>query len=233
VREELVTEQRHARMISAHVPLAVPEPLAIGAPGHGYPGPWAVYRWIDGEPVGEPEDPHAFARDLAAFVRALHAIETGGRGWDGGGRGGRLRDSDEWVRYSLARSHGLTDTARLARIWDGCLDVPPGDRPGVWVHADLMPGNLLVRDGRLAAVIDLGTMRIGDPAVDLMPAWNLLPPAARQTYRRELGTGDAAWERGRGWALVQAVGALHYYVETNPAMAEMARRTLDALLEHS
>jgi aminoglycoside phosphotransferase (APT) family kinase protein len=231
VRDELVAEQRHARMVAAHVPLAVPEPLAIGEPGPGYPGAWAAYRWIDGKTAGRLDDPHRFARDLAAFVRALHGIDTGGHPRPANGRGGRLRDDDEWVRHCFAVSRDLTDVDRLARIWEGCLALPPGDEPGVWVHADLMPGNLLVRGGRLAAVIDLGAVRIGDPAVDLMPAWNLLPPAARTTYRRELGADDAEWERGRGWALVQAIGSLHYYVETNPVMSATARRTLDALLE--
>jgi aminoglycoside phosphotransferase (APT) family kinase protein len=94
-----------------------------------------------------------------------------------------------------------------------------------------MPGNLLVRDGRLVAVIDLGVVGVGDPAVDLMPAWNLLPAQAAATYRRVLRTDDAEWERGRGWALVQAIGALPYYQRTNPAMAETARRTLAAVLK--
>jgi aminoglycoside phosphotransferase (APT) family kinase protein len=100
----------------------------------------------------------------------------------------------------------------------------------VWIHADLMPGNLLVRGGRLAAVIDLGAVTVGDPAVDLMPAWNLLTAEARSAYRAALGVDDAAWARGRGWALVQAIVALPYYVDTNPGMAANARHTLDALL---
>jgi aminoglycoside phosphotransferase (APT) family kinase protein len=228
----LIAEQDNARRIAPHVPLEVPTPLAIGRPGAGYPFPWAAYRWIPGltasrETIG---DGVRFARDLAGFVTALHGIDTGGRTWDGHGRGGPLRTRDADVRSALAGSTHLTDTNGLARIWARCLaaadDVPP-----VWMHADLMPGNLLLRDGRLAAVIDLGTAAVGDPAVDLMPAWNLLPPGARETYRRALGADDATWERGRGWALVQAVVALPYYVGTNPAMAATARHTLDALLE--
>jgi aminoglycoside phosphotransferase (APT) family kinase protein len=94
-----------------------------------------------------------------------------------------------------------------------------------------MPGNLLVRGGRLAAVIDLEAVCVGDPAVDLMPAWNLLPAGAREAYRRALAVDEATWWRGRGWALVQAVVALPYYVDTNPVMAETARRTLVALMD--
>ncbi|MBQ0901386.1 aminoglycoside phosphotransferase family protein [Micromonospora sp. U21] len=233
LRAELRREQEYARLLTGHLPVAVPEPLGLGEPGAGYPGPWTAYRWIPGEPA-RPElidDQDAFARDLAGVVTALHGIDTGGRAWPGFGRGGPLAAQDAGVRSSLADSGQLTDTARLAVVWDRCRETPRHDDTDVWIHADLMPGNLLVRDGRLAAVIDLGTVGVGDPAVDLMPAWNLLDGGSRETYRRALGVDDDTWERGRGWALMQAINALPYYVETNPVMANIARYTLRAVLD--
>jgi aminoglycoside phosphotransferase (APT) family kinase protein len=230
LREELRAEQDTARRVAAHVPVPVPEPVGFGDPGEGYPGPWTAYSWIPGETASSERigDPGAFAGDLAGFVSALHGMDTGGRTWNGRGRGGPLRLRDESVRRALAESVALTDTARLARIWSRCLQAPH-DAADVWIHADLMPGNLLVRDGRLAGVIDVEGVCVGDPAVDLMPAWNLMAPGPRQVYRRALGDSDATWERGRGWAVVQAIVALPYYVDTNPVMADTARRTLDAL----
>jgi aminoglycoside phosphotransferase (APT) family kinase protein len=227
---ELRAEQENARLIAPRVGVAVPEPLGLGRPGDGYPGWWAAYRWIPGE-IADPaglSDPTGLAHDLAGFSRQLQAISVAGRRWDGHSRGGPLHRQNEGVQESLAASRGLTDTARLARIWAGCRDVPLPADADRWIHADLMPGNLLVRDGRLVAVIDLGTLCVGDPAVDLMPAWNLLPPVARQTLRA--GVDDATWERGRGWALVQAISSLWYYQRTNPAMAATAGHTLTALL---
>jgi len=231
-RAELIAEQDNARRLAAHVSVAVPEPLALGEPGEGYDGLWTAYRWIPGEIANARTigDPDVFARDLAGFVREVHGIDTGGAGWPGHGRGGPLHRVDEWVQRSFSESAGLTDTQRLSRIWARCRDTPAADTADVWIHADLMPGNLLVRGGRLTGVIDFGTVGIGDPAVDMMPAWNLLPPGARETYRRELAADDATWDRGRGWAIVQAIGALWYYVETNPAMAATARHTLNAIL---
>ncbi|HEX6446190.1 MAG TPA: aminoglycoside phosphotransferase family protein [Streptosporangiales bacterium] len=232
-RAELVREQENARLVAAHVPLEVPTPIALGEPGDGYPGAWAAYRWIPGAPVTSApvRDLDALARDLAGFVRALHAVPTGGRRWDGSGRGGPLGGLDGDVRAALAASARLTDTVRLGELWSRCLAAAPHPGPDVWIHADLMPGNLLVRDGRLAAVIDLAAVGVGDPAVDLMPAWNLLPTRARETFRRDLDADDATWDRGRGWALAQAIIALPYYIETNPGMAQTARRTLAALLD--
>ncbi|AGL21312.1 aminoglycoside phosphotransferase family protein [Actinoplanes sp. N902-109] len=218
---ELAAEQDHARMIGS------PSPLGLGAPGPGYPGAWSAWRWIPGRPA-TPAD--AIAGDLAAYVQHLRALPTGGRTWNGRSRGGPLHLRDADVRQALAASTDLVDTARLAAVWQDSCAAPPHPGPDVWLHADLMPGNLLVRNGRLAAVIDLGTVCIGDPAVDLMPAWNLFPPAARAAYRAALTPDDAEWARGRGWALCQAIVALPYYLHTNPVMAGTARHTLAALV---
>lgn len=228
----LLREQDNARRFAAHVPLAVPEPIAIGQPGEGYAGWWTAYRWIPGEAANHQSigNSHAFARDLAGFVTAVHGMDTDGGAWNGLTRGGPLHTRDDDVRRALAESTQLTDTVRLAQVWARCLDEDHA-AADVWIHADLMPGNLLVRDGRLAAVIDLEAACIGDPAVDLMPAWNLLAAGARQTYRRVLGVDDDTWERGRGWAIVQAIVALPYYVDTNPVMATTAQHTLNAVLE--
>ncbi|MGH3647226.1 MAG: aminoglycoside phosphotransferase family protein [Micromonosporaceae bacterium] len=231
-RQALVREQTDARRIAPCVPLQVPEPVALGEPGDGYPGPWTAYRWIPGKVASdETADLDAVARDLARFVSAFHKIDADGHSWDGRSRGGPLHTRDDYVRHALAESTHLTDTLGLTRVWARCLKAPPHNAPDVWIHADLMPGNLLVRARRLAAVIDLGAVCVGDPAVDLMPAWNLLTPRAREIYRRALDVDDATWERGRGWAVVQAIGALAYYVDTNAVMADTARRTLDAVLE--
>ncbi len=237
VLEELAAEQAHAEFMAAHLPLPVPEPVAMGHAAAGYAGPWSVFRWLPGQTVGFPitdsvTDWEGLARDLARFVRAFHAVPTGGQRWERG-RGGPLAPSNVAVCRALADSANLVDAPAVEAIWRDCLAAPPHPGPDVWIHTDLMPGNLLVRAGRLSAVIDLGPGSVGDPAVDLMPAWNLLPPTGRAAFRAALGVDDAAWRRGRGWAIVQAAIALPYYVQTNPVMAATARHTLDALVDEA
>ena len=63
------------------------------------------------------------------------------------------------------------------------------DREPVWVHGDVAVGNLLVRDGRLAAVLDFGSSGVGDPACDIVIAWTFLSgrepgPVPRRARRR-------------------------------------------------
>jgi aminoglycoside phosphotransferase (APT) family kinase protein len=98
------------------------------------------------------------------------------------------------------------------------------------VHGDLLPGNLLVIDGRLSAVIDFGGLNVGDPACDLQPAWNVFAGSSRERFRAELDVDDASWLRGRGWALYQAVLALPYYWDTNPGMIRQALHALAQVL---
>jgi aminoglycoside phosphotransferase (APT) family kinase protein len=100
----------------------------------------------------------------------------------------------------------------------------------VMTHGDLIPGNVLVSTGRLAGIIDVGGLGPADGAVDLVGAWHLLDAGPRQLLRDDLGCDDLEWERGKAWAFEQSMGAVWYYVESNPAMARMGRRTLGRLM---
>ncbi|HVB69953.1 MAG TPA: aminoglycoside phosphotransferase family protein [Acidimicrobiales bacterium] len=232
-RGELLAAQKAVARLAARVAVQLPVPLAVGEPEDDFPGFWAVYEWIPGMTVRETSinDLDTFAVDLAAFIRALQEMPTDGRTWNGLTRGGPLVERDVQVRKCIADSAALVDARHVEAVWDDCLAAPYERQGDVWIHADLMPGNLLVRDGRLAAVIDCEGLCVGDLSVDLMPAWNFLPAGPRDTFRRELAVDEAAWTRGRGWALSQAIVALPYYVETNEVMAETALHTLVALLD--
>lgn len=232
LQQELEDEAAAARRLHAMSPYPTPEPVAIGAPAPGYPQPWAVQTWIDGTIAYDADvaGSTGFAEDLARFVLALRAAPTEGRVFTGSWRGGVLTSQDGYVADGLERSRGMIDVDALARLWAD-LRTTPRTEPDAWTHRDLMPGNLLVKDGRLAGVIDVGTFTVSDPAMDLQPAWNLLDPTARAAFRTALGSDDDEWRRGMGWAFAQAIGCLWYYVETNPVMSRTAHHTLTALLK--
>jgi aminoglycoside phosphotransferase (APT) family kinase protein len=217
------------------LPLAVPVPLAKGHPGEGYPWPWSVCRWVEGEnpTVDRVPDPPAFATTLAHFVAVLHGIDPDGgppAGEQNFFRGVPLAERDAWTRPSIESLRGTVDTDVVTAAWDAALAIPPWAGSSVWIHGDLSPGNLLCVDGRLRAVIDFGGLGVGDPACDVVVAWNLLPADARDVFRSAVPIDDATWARGRGWALSIALIQLPYYRDTNPALAANSRHVIDQVL---
>jgi aminoglycoside phosphotransferase (APT) family kinase protein len=221
--------------LAPHLPLAVPVQLAMGHPAEGYPFEWSVYKWLPGENAnGTLDDLDRAAVDLAAFVTALRQVDaTSAHPRPPHGRGAPLAELDEQVRRSIAELGDRIDGDATLRSWGESLNASPWDGEEVWVHGDLLAGNLLVVDGRLSAVIDFGGLNVGDPACDLQPAWNVFAGDSRTRYRAELQVDDASWLRGRGWALYQAVSALPYYWDTNPGMIRQASHALAQVLADS
>lgn len=214
------------------LPLAVPVPVGLGRPDDAYPFPWAIHEWLPGEAAnGTLRDREQAAVDLAGFIRALELVDTSGAPARAlGGRGGPLAERDSGVRRAVAALGNRVDGAAVLRSWEASLAAPAWAGPEVWVHGDLLPGNLLVTDGRLSGVIDFGGLAVGDPACDLQPAWNLLDRDSRRTFHAALGADAAARLRGRGWALSQAVIALPYYWDTNPGIVGQALHALREVL---
>ncbi|MFF0096336.1 aminoglycoside phosphotransferase family protein [Streptomyces canus] len=231
-RHWLESEAEAARELAGRTRFPTPEPVALGEPGAGYPLPWAVQTWLPGV-VAADEDPgesSAFGRDLADLIGELRAIDTRGRTFAGTGRGGDLRSHDAWMETCFRNSEHLLDVPRLRRIWAALRDLPRGATEDAMAHCDLIPGNVLVSAGRLAGVLDVGGFGPADPSLDLVSAWHLLEAGPRQVLRDHLGSDDLEWERGKAWALVQAMGLVWYYVESNPAMSRTGRRTVARIL---
>jgi aminoglycoside phosphotransferase (APT) family kinase protein len=232
---DVLKERTWLPRLAPHLPVPIPVPLGAGRPAEGYPWPWAVHTWLPGEPpeAGALTQPALLAQDLAHFVTAMRAVDLPGA--PPAHRGGPLAALDAPTRTAIAHLRALpqenVDCDAATAVWNAALRAPAWPGPPVWLHADLMPGNLLVSAGRLTSVIDFGCLGAGDPACDLFPAWNLLPPAARQTFREALHVPDATWTRGRARTLSQALIALPYYRDTNPAMASNARHVIRAVLD--
>ncbi|MGW5721097.1 aminoglycoside phosphotransferase family protein [Amycolatopsis sp. NPDC003865] len=220
-----IAKEQRALTALAPLPAAVPAVVAIGEPAEGYPWPWAVHGWLDGAPALEGHAVHG----LAEFILALRANTAAGpaapRGWP-------LSTVDTATRRAigeLSRTVEPFDPEAALALWAEALDAPQWTGPPCRLHGDLMPSNLLLRDGRLTGVLDWATAGLGDPAGDLVPAWNLLTAGTRPAFRDALAPDDATWVRGRGRALSMAVIQLPYYRHTNPVIAANARYVLTEL----
>jgi aminoglycoside phosphotransferase (APT) family kinase protein len=217
------------------LPVAIPLPLAKGSPGQGYPWHWSVHRWLDGESVDVERmaDPVGLGQDLGGFVAALRRIDTasGPIPEQDGSRGLPLARRDAATRDAIVALDGVVDTRAVTGAWQAALRAPTWQRPGVWIHGDLLSGNVLVDgSGRLSAVTDFGCMTVGDPACDVMAGWTLFSCQGREAFRTAIAVDDATWARGRGWALSFALVALPYYMHTNPVFVRDARHVVREVL---
>ena len=228
----LEQETEASREFHGFCPFPSPAPVGIGRQGAGFPMPWLVQTWIDGEvatPGGFSSSPD-FARDLAYLIGALRKVELKGRTFSGPGRGGKLTDHDDWMEVCFTKSENLLDVANLRRLWGRLRAVPPS-RADAMSHKDLIPTNLLVLKGRLIGVLDTGGFGPADRALDLVAGWHLMNRDARTIFREALEVDDVEWQRGAAWAFQQAIGLVWYYKDTNPVMAELGRSTLSRLVE--
>ncbi|MFH9723078.1 aminoglycoside phosphotransferase family protein [Streptomyces sp. NPDC017254] len=230
-------EQRWLPRLGPHLPLDVPVPVGQAGASPDFPLPWSVYRWLDGDDAyNAPLTDLAHAAvELGRFGTALRTIDAsegpasfrGGpvTAWENGNLPAAIR---------ALGAEGLVDAELATASWEAVLRLPRWEGAPVWIHGDLLPGNLLGRGGRLSAVIDFGGVGTGDPACDMMPAWTLFTAGTRPLFREAARVDDATWARGRGWALAWGLVTEAYYRDTNPVLAAVARRTrTEALAEYA
>lgn len=236
VRAQPAREHRWLRHLARGLPLAIPEPVYLGQPAAGYPFEWALHSWREGRnALGTDlsEDILAAERlgEFVAALRTLDAVDGPAAGRANNGRGAPLALRSRAVAHALTQLDDLIDVPAARRCWE--IDVATRVWAGTpcWVHGDLHGGNLLLVDGRIDAVIDFGTLGVGDPAVDLLPAWTLFSGDARDRFRTVAGLDDAAWARSRAWALSIALIALPYYRLTNPVIFKQSLAVISAVLD--
>ncbi len=228
-------EHRWLPVLRPHLPLPIPVPLGLGVPGAGYPWPWSIYGWVDGEPTRADRihDRARFAVDLAQFLVALRGIDARNgpvAGTHNFHRGGSLTVCDTETRWSISVLADEIDVAAVTEVWDAAL-ATSWEGPPVWVHGDVAETNLLLKKGRLNAVIDFGCAGVGDPSCDLVIAWTFLDPASRKKFRSAVALDLATWKRARGWAIWKALIALVQLRDTNPTKAGKARQVIRDILD--
>jgi aminoglycoside phosphotransferase (APT) family kinase protein len=227
-------EHRWLPILAPRVPLPIPAPLAKGEPGEGYAFQWSVYEWLDGEPAGIDtiDDLTGFADSLAAFLVALRHVDPAGGpepGLHNWFRGGPLQVYEPQALRAIEALDGQVPRDAVTEIWQSAMRATWDGRPR-WFHGDVAQGNLLVRDGRLAAVIDFGTCGVGDPACDIVIAWTLLSGASREAFRARLDVDPGTWSRGRGWALWKALIVYAGTRHSDRVVAAEAKRVIDEVL---
>ena len=217
------------------LPLPIPMPLAMGKPEDGYPFKWSIYNFLEGEPAvsAHIDNLCEFAVTLAKFLTALQQINSEGGPLPGPHsfyRGGSLATYDAETRKAISHLKGKIDTAAATALWERAL-ATSSQNPPVWVHGDISPGNLLVKNGKLTAVIDFGQLTIGDPACDLTIAWTFFKQESRKVFRDNLALDDDTWSRALGWALWKALIVAAGFTNPNNIEATQCLHIIDEVLK--
>ena len=220
---QVAKEQTWLPILAQQISIPISQPIAMGQPSHNYPFHWSIYRWIDGRSANtlNPDelDVNMIAVQLAEFLDEMHQIDTQLRqGYDGQAAGGPMTDRggspifyDDEARATIMQLQGFIDTDMATVLWDAAIQSRWQKKP-VWAHGDLSSGNILVKNRQLCAVIDFGSITIGDPACDLVIAWTFLHGESRQIFKELVNLDEDTWARARGWALWKAmitVAAMH------------------------
>ncbi|WP_347978179.1 aminoglycoside phosphotransferase family protein [Microbacterium sp. ProA8] len=231
-------EQQWLPVLAPYVPVAIPQPVAIGRSTERFPLPWSVYRWLPGRPPSSDliADDVQFASDLGDFLAALQRADAAGGPLPGAhnfSRGDSPSVYEAETFHAIEELGDSIDTRGAYEVWDAATS-SRWQGPPVWFHGDVSEGNLLVDDdGRLAAVIDFGTSGIGDPACDLVIGIATFRGDAREAFRDHRALDADTWARARGWAIWKAlIVAARFAGSHSPeSEARRARRTIDAVLE--
>ncbi len=205
----LHTEQTWLPVLAKLLPLPTPTPMRIGKPSSLFEHTWTIARWVEGEPADHTPITRIDAAEiLAKFLGALHhkaPADAPANPTRGIPLAGLPVQRDRW--FEVINDDATADAAR--EVWEKAIAAAPWQGAPLWLHGDLHPANVVVRNGMLAGVIDFGEMCAGDPATDLSAAWILLPAGAADRFFDAYEHADEATiARARGWAVLRALGLI-------------------------
>ncbi|ETI70514.1 aminoglycoside phosphotransferase APH(3') [Neobacillus vireti] len=228
-------EQKWLPILAEKLSLPIPVPIAKGNPNEEYPWSWSINKWLEGEPLSHNniENLNQIAKDLGLFLIELQAIDTDEgplAGKHNFYRGGSLSIYNDETRNAIENNKEDFDGGLLSEIWQLALDSEWESKP-VWVHGDIAPGNLLVKDGKLCAVIDFGILGVGDPSCDAAIAWNFFDDSSRKVFKNEINLDEATWNRARGWALWKALITYDAQKNSDKVKAKEAYNTIQIIVE--
>lgn len=234
---KVAKEQDLLPKLASHLSVDIPVPIKMGHPSQDYPYPFSVYKWLEGRSINlidkKAIDLEKLAFDIAKFLKELQAIKDvegpspGQHNW---WRGDHTSVYDKDAREQITKLAGIIDSDKAMDLWIRALNTKWKKDP-VWMHGDFAIGNILMKNGKLSAIIDFGGMGMGDPACDLVIAWVFLSGKSRDIFINEMNLDEDTWERAKAWALWKATFVLCELDNKNSDEAIEQRRIIEEALK--
>jgi aminoglycoside phosphotransferase (APT) family kinase protein len=230
-KDSILTEYKILPYLSKKLTIKIPHPIHLGIPNNLYPFHWGIYNWIDGDCYDNNKITNfqEIISGLANFIKELHSVEL----FEGAPKAGRkpLLDLNIMTMDALNNSKDEIDCKKAIKIWDSLLNTPVWDNKSVWIHADLLKSNVLIKDNHISGIIDFGSAGIGDPAFDIILAWSLFSFENRTIFRDKLKVNDIIWNRACAYALHQAAIGIPYYRNTNESFVKQSVYTINEIIK--
>ena len=234
-------EHRWLPLISGKVDCKVPVPIGIGNPCTAYPARWSVLPWLEGTPADrlpQGTDLVRVAAELGTVVQQIRSVpvpkDVPTSQLPTSYRVQTLHVRTAILEEALSRCDDIFDAKEIMTFWEQHLLRATPTSQLAFAHCDIQPPNIIVetKEGNthLSGIIDWGSICVGDPAVDMLPAWALFDRASRPTFRKASGADTGMWWRGRAWALSIGIIAYAYYRISRPDHAEMCQRQVEEAL---
>jgi len=221
-------EHSYCKRLQKSISIQITNPIELGKPSELYPYHFSINQWIDGESINSINiiDKNQLAKDCAKFLVELKRCDTQDSiqpGLHNFFRGGDLSVYHEETINAIQQCRDFNHT-QLFDIWNkGTISKHTEDK--VWIHGDFERDNILIRNGKLYAVIDFGNMAVGDPACDYVIAWTYFDKSSRAIFLENLHLDQATINRAKAWALWKALITLN-----DPNRRGLALTTINELI---
>lgn len=212
--DKVEIEQKWLPILAKNLSFQIPSSIAMGKPSRDYPFNWSIYKFIEGQSANTLNlnklDLNFIALQLTQFLKELHKVDIAGApipGVHNFYRGANLKIYDKETRSAILNLKKLINADAALKLWEKAL-ISKWEKSPVWIHGDLAPGNIIIKNNKLIGVIDFGGMAVGDPACDLVIAWTFLKDESRKIFKTNLALDSNTWMRAQGWALWKALISL-------------------------
>ena len=232
-------EQALLPQLAPHLTVHIPVPIQMGVPSKEYPYLFSLYKWLEGKSLNllvlDESSLEQLAFDLGKFLKELQSIKSvdgpppGQHNW---WRGDHPSVYDKGTREQIAKLSSLIEEDKALNLWERACKTKWNNLP-VWIHGDFAVGNILLKEGRLSAIIDFGGMGLGDPACDLVIAWTFLKGKARHIFIKEMQLDEETWLRAKAWALWKATFELCQVKDQNIPEREVQKRIIKEVCKAS
>lgn len=229
-------EQKLLPKLAQYLSIGIPVPVKMGVPSKDYPYPFSIYKWLEGTSINlikiEESTLDALALDLAKFLKELqniHHIDGPAPGQHNWWRGDHVSVYDKDAREQISTLSHIIDANKAISLWERACETKWEKAP-VWIHGDFAIGNMLIKEGKLSAIIDFGGMSLGDPACDLVIAWTFLKGKSRDIFIQKMDLDDNTWLRAKAWTLWKATYELCQITDKNSPEALIQKKIIEEVL---